>query len=286
MLIKDKFNPIFFFFFEIHSNLAKKYINFYNKEFIQNTIIYGFDGSGKYTFVNSIINSIYKKNIKKNKYNVKIGTKEVRIISSNYHFELLLDKYNNNFNNICEIIEYLTESKEINDICAVKIIVIRNILACKNDLLLFLKNKIETSGNNYRFFLIADRISTINNKYRGIFHYINIPYENKEIITQFFEKKINNFNKKLFNSITKNTLNLNTILTEYELGLVNIKNINFQIILKRLLNELLNDKNLEHKKKHDIINEYSKYSSRLVNCYKEQIHYEALLSNIIYIYHK
>lgn len=324
MLIKDKFNPIFLDDFEINKNIAKKYLNFYNKEFIQNTIIYGSKGTGKYTFVNCIINSIYKKNIKKNKYNVKVGSKEVRIISSNYHFEILLDKYNNNFNNLCEIINYLTESKEINDICALKIIVIRNILACKNDLLMFLKSKIETSGNNYRFFLIADRISTINNKYRGLFHYINIPYENKEIITHFFEKKINNFNKKLFNSITKNTLNLNTILTEYELGLVNksksfidlkytkifnlikdskknpdniikirdeiyeinIKNIDFQIILKRLLNELLNDKTLDKNKKFDVINEYSKYSSRLVNCYKEQIHYESLLCNLIYIYHK
>ncbi len=324
MLIKDKFNPIFLQDFEINKNIAEKYKNFYSKDYIQDTIIYGSGGSGKYTFVNSIINTIYEKKIKKNKSTIKLGSKEVRIVSSNYHFEILLDKYNNNFSNLCDLIDLLTESKEINNICVVKIIIIRNLSCCKNDLLLFLKSKIETSGNSFRFFLITDSVSTIESKYRGFFHFINIPNEKKDIITKFYEKNIENFNKKLFNSILKNTSNLNVILTEYELGLlnksksfidlkftkiynlikdskknpdniikirdeiyeINIKNLDFQIILKRLLKELINDKNIPDDKKHEIINEFSTYSVRIVTCYKEQIHYEALLSRLIYIYHK
>lgn len=324
MLIKDKFNPIFLNDFEIHKNIAEKYKNFYDKEFIQDTIIYGNNGSGKYTFVTSIINTIYGVNIKKNKSIIKIGSKEVKIVSSNYHFEILLDKYNNNFSNLCELIDLLTESKEINNVCTVKIIIIRNLKSCKNDLLQFLKSKIEASGDSFRFFLITNSVSTIENKYRGFFHLINIPNEKKDVITKFYEKNIENFNKKLFNSILKNTSNLNVILTEYELGLlsksksfidlkftkiynlikdsnknpdnivkirdeiyeINIKNIDFEIILKKLLKELLTNSTIPDNKKHEIVSEYSKYSIRIINCYKEQIHYEALLSNIIYIYHK
>jgi hypothetical protein len=324
MLIKDKFNPIFLKDYEINKKLSEKYKNFYDKDYIQDTIIYGNKGSGKYTFVNSIINSIYKTHIKKHKTIIKLGSKEFKLVISNYHFEILLDKYNNNFNNLCDIINYLTESKEINDICALKIIVIRNISSCKNDLLLFLKSKIEKSGNNYRFFLITDRISAIKIKYKGFFHCINVPYENKEIIANFFEKNIDNFNKKLFNNILKYTSNLNVLLTDYELGLlnksksfldlkftkifnfikdanknpeniikirdeiyeINIKNIDFQIILKKILSELLSDKTIDNSKKQEIIYEYSKYSKRIVTCYKEQIHYESLICNLIYIYHK
>ena len=324
MLIKDKFNPVYLDDYEINKNIAHKYKKFYDKNFIINTLIYGENGSGKYTFACSILNTIYKTNIKKTKIIIKIGIKEYSIVSSNYHFEILLDKYNNNYNNLCDLINYLTESKEINNNCNLKIIIIRNISSCKNDILLFLKSKIDNSSSNYRFFLIIDEISLINKKFRGFFHYINIPYEKKEIVTEFYKKNIINFNNKLFSSIIKNTSNLNIILTDYELGLVNklkpflelkynkiyyyikdslknpeniikireeiyeinIKNYNVKTILKKLLKELLYDKAIDSNKKYEIIKAYSNYSKRIINCYKEQIHYESLISNIIYIYHK
>ena len=71
-------------------------------------------------------------------------------------------------------------------LCNLKIILIRNLSYCKNEILLFLKNKIETCGNNYRFFLITDKITNINMKYKGLFHYINVCYEDKKIITNYF----------------------------------------------------------------------------------------------------
>jgi hypothetical protein len=323
MLIKDKYNPIFLKDFIINKKIAEKYSKFYNKSNITNTIIYGEKGGGKYTFIKSIINTIYDNNIVTKNIIIKLGSKEHKIILSNYHFEILVDKYNNNNNNICEIINYLTESEGINNLCNFKIIIIRNLNVCKNELLLFLKNKIESVGN-YRFFITTNKISSINKKYKGLFHFINFVKENKAIITNYYENRIDNFNKKLFQNIIKDTSNLNIILTNYELGLlnksksfldikykkifdlikdsinnpenivkirdeiyeINIKNINFSEILIKLFNELLKDKNIENKKKHDIINAYSKYSINIVNCYKEQIHYESLLSNIIYIYHK
>ena len=324
MLIKDKFNPIFLEDFEINKNLAIKYKNFYDRYYIPNTLIYGGNGCGKYTFVTALLNNIYKINIKKTKITLRIDNKDYNLLSSNYHFEILLDKYNYNFNNLCELINNLTESKEVNSNCNIKIIIIRNISSCKNDLLFFLKNKIDNASNNYRFFLITDKISIIDTKFRGFFHYINIPYESKEVITEFYKKNIKKFNKKIFSSIIKNTSNINIILTDYELGLVsrvkslielkynkiynyikdslknpeniikireeiydnNIKNNNFDIILKKILKKLLYEKTLTNDKKQEIIKEYSNYSERTIKCYKKQIHYEALLSNIIYIYHK
>ena len=97
MLIKDKFNPIFLNDFIINKNVANKYLNFYDKDFISDTIIYGNNGLEKYTFANSVLNTIYKTKILKSKTNLKIGSKEHKLITSNYHFEILLDKYNNNF---------------------------------------------------------------------------------------------------------------------------------------------------------------------------------------------
>lgn len=323
MLIKDKYNPLLLKDFVINKKIATKYDKFYDKNFIPNTIVYGNNGVGKYTFVKCLLNSIYDKEIFTKNVVLKIGSKEHNILSSNYHFEILVDKYNNNINNICEILDFLTESKEINGVCNLKIVIIRNICYCKNDILSFIKNKIESSANNYRFFLITNKISTINNKYRGIFHFINFVQEDKNIIINYFQEKIPKFNKALFTKLIKDSSNLNYILTNYELGLLtktksfselkikkimglikesiknpdniikireeiyelNIKNLNFNDILKKILKLLLEDKNLSHDKKFKIIQLYSSYSQKIVNCFKEQIHYEALLSGIIYVYH-
>ena len=324
MLIKDKFYPIFLKDYEINKKTVEKYKNYFNKDYITNILVYGNSGSGKYTFCKSILNTIYNQNIKTSKNVVKISGKEQKLIVSNYHFEILIDKYNNNTSNICDIIDFITENKEVNNICKLKIILIRNLHFCKGDLLIFLKNKIETCGNNYRFFITSSSISRLNSKYRGFFDFIHIPYDSTENITSYFEKKIDNFNKKNFLKIVKETKNLNEILTNYELSLlskskafielklnkiyslikdsiknpenvckirdeiyeVNIKNLDFNIIIKKLLQLLLKDEELLHNKKHEIIEEYAKYSLRIYNAYKEQIHYEALISKIIYIYHK
>jgi len=324
MLIKDKFNPISFNDYEINKKIIEKYKYCFNKDYIPNILVYGNSGSGKYTFCKSIINTIYNKNIKTSNNIIKIGSKEQKIIVSNYHFEILIDKYNNNTSNISDMIDYITENKEINNICKLKIIIIRNLNNCKNDLLIFLKNKIETCGNNYRFFIITNSISRLINKYRGFFLFIYIPYDTIENITSYFGKRIENFNKTKFSKIVKETRNLNKLLTMYELSLVsntkpfleiklnriyllvkdsiknidniskirdeiyeiNIKNLDFNIIIKKLLDILLKDKDLLHDKKHEIIRAYGDYSIRICNSYKKQIHYEALISKIIYIYHK
>ena len=324
MLIKDKFNPIFLKDYEINKKIVEKYKNYFNKDYITNILVHGNSGSGKYTFCKCILNTIYNQNIKTSKNIVKISGKEQKLIVSNYHFEILIDKYNNNTSNICNVIDFITENREINNVCKLKIIIIRNLHFCKCDLLIFLKNKIETCGNNYRFFIISNSISRLNSKYRGFFDFIHIPYDSIENITSYFEKKIDNFNKKNFLKIIKETRNLNELLTNYELSLlskskyfielklnkiyslikdslknpenvckirdeiydVNIKNLDFDIIIKKILNLLLKDKELLHNKKHEIIEEYGKYSLRIHNAYKEQIHYESLISKIIYIYHK
>ena len=79
------------------------------------------------------------------------------------------------------------------------------------------------------------------------------------------------------------------------INFVSCSDINMEIAKKtasennlkaQTVEELLSDKTISYNEKHEVVNAYSKFSVRIVNCYKEQIHYEALLSNLIYIYHK
>ena len=253
MLLKDKYTPLFLKNFVINKNTATKYLNFYSKYFILDSIIYGPNGCGKYTFFKAILNTIYNKEIKVKYKNFKLGNKEKVIPCSDYHFEILIDKYNNN--NLIEIIDLLTESKDINNKCFIKIILLRNIHFCNQDFLNYLKVKVESSRDNYRFFLIStNNISVINNKCKGIFHKIPLKYDSKENIINFYKNNIENFNEKKFLKCfnKQSTLNLNELLTNYELYLeqsgkffvqASISNIikhikgapqHFQIILKKL----------------------------------------------------
>ena len=177
MLLKDKYCPYFLKDFIINKYSADRCYKLIDNTHIPHTLFYGPEGSGKYTLAKAILNTLYDIKIKTTPLLFKINGKDIEINYSNYHFEILIDKYNKT--QLYEIIEYLTESKEINDTCYIKIIVLRNINYFNKKIFSFLKNKIETSSTNYRFFAISNHISTIPNSFRGLFTYIPLKYKKK-----------------------------------------------------------------------------------------------------------
>ena len=188
----------------------------------------------------------------------------------------------------------------------------------------FLKNKIESSGDNYRFFVIANNISYVPNKLRGLFFFFffffffKMEYEKKRNFEDFFKQNKMNYDKKLI----KNHNNLNILFTKNELTLVsksktfnelkekqiiklikdsvnnpdnilkirdilyeiNIKNIKMIQILRNILSYFLNE-NLDYDKKIRLCQLFAKYDHRVQMSYKAQIHYESLFMEIIQLLH-
>jgi len=317
--------PVFLDDFELNKSLSEKASKLFSKTFIPNTIIHGPPGSGKFHLARCILNTIHNKEILLNKKLFKIGTKELYINTSNYHFEICIDKYNFNKSILIELIEYLTEGKDINFDTQLKIIFIRNLNYVNNDFLVYLKNKIELSSDNYRFIITTNNLSTISKKYFGLFTFLRIPYNSKENIKKYLinNSKNNENNEKTIKKILEKTQNLNEIFlllelnnsstyksTEYysekkilkhikesidkpdnileirnELYNLNIKNIKLLPIFKSILYKFLGSSDISDEKKYKMIDCFSKYNSREVCSYKQQIHYEALIMEINIIYH-
>jgi hypothetical protein len=320
MLLKDKYCPIFLKDFIINKNTANLCSKLIDKTYIPHILVSGPEGCGKYTLTKAILNSLYETNIQSRIKTFKINGKDIEITCSNYHFEILIDKYSNNKTLIYDIIEYLTESKDINNTSYIKIIILRNINYCSKEILSFLKNKIETSGVDYRFFAISNHISPIPNTFRGLFTYIHLKYETKETLQIFFKKNKIPLKKK---SSLFDTKNLNNLFVIYEHSIVssyktfsdlkenqiiilikdsinnpdniikireiiyqiNIKNIKIYSILRNILYHFLSNKEVTASKKNKICEIFAKYDNRSRISYKAQIHYEALFSELIYCYH-
>ena len=116
----DKHMPVYIDDFQIHLNLKQK-LNILSKNDISNILLYGLNGSGKLTIAKCLINSYYKQNIITKKNIIKINAKELKFISSDYHFEIILNKYFNkkNFN---KLLKFLCSNNEINNKCNFKTI--------------------------------------------------------------------------------------------------------------------------------------------------------------------
>jgi hypothetical protein len=317
MLLKDKFSPVFLKDFIINKDVSNVCSKLISNNYIPHMLFHGPIGSGKYTTAKSIINTIYGENIVSYNKIFKINGKEIELKCSNYHFEILIDKYNSNRSMICDIIDYFTETQDINAECHTKIIIIRNLNYLNPDFLSFLKNKMEVSNEYYRFFTIAHNVSYIPNKFRGLFTYIRIAYNNDKIINNFFKTK------GLILPKCSKSKNLNELLTLYELDnspsyktfnhnkqtqiislikdainnpdnilkirdilyIINIKNIKVNTILKNILRHFIDMKDFDFNKKKQLCEICALYDERTNHSYKNQIHYEALFSKIIYIYH-
>lgn len=233
MLLKDKYKPTFLNETQLNSKFYKRISNIYdNPNNVLNTIIHGPKGCGKFTLVKCLLNTLFKEDIVCSQKTIKIQVnsveKEIEIVSSEYHFEIYLDKYL--FSNklyLFSLIDNITESKEINDSSHKKIIVIRNINHAPREFINYIKSKMEKIGASCLFLLTTNNISKLGKSIMGNFIHFRLPYPEKEDIKNFInqifiKENINKKNNKFIkNIIDYNECNLSSIMLNLELNLNN-----------------------------------------------------------------
>ena len=236
MLLKDKYCPLFLKDSLINQKYYKKFGSIFNENNMLNTIVHGPKSCGKFSIIKCLINSLYNENIKCTNKTFKISVnnteKEIVVNSSEYHFEIYLDKYL--FNNklyLFGLIDNITDSKEINGITKKKIVIIRNINHAPNEFLNYIKSKMEKISASCVFFLTTNNISKIHKSMLGHFMCFRLPYPEKKELKSLITTIISNENmaKKsptFINSlIEQNNFNISTILLNLEL---NINNTNYR----------------------------------------------------------
>ena len=304
----DKHMPVYIDDFQIHLNLKQK-LNILSKNDISNILLYGLNGSGKLTIAKCLINSYYKQNIITKKNIIKINAKELKFISSDYHFEIILNKYFNkkNFN---ELLKFLCSNNEINNKCNFKLILIKNIEYIDNHSLLIMKNILEK--NRFIKFILISNTSNLNTFFKGFFLLLKIPKPKKIEVYNYLNTICKH---KIDLEYLDNYVNLNTLFPIININTINnyndpyeyythkliklisstkVSNINkirdiiyellskgYDIVLiyKNIYKQLL--KTIDDSKKYNLIELYSNIN--INKSFKSVIHIEALIINIMNI---
>ena len=331
MLLKDKYNPYFFEEFIIHKKIVSRLKVLSQYSDLLNIVLYGPEGTGKYTIAKNILSNLYGKDIYKTKeYTISVknsnNTKEFTILQSNYHFEIGINKYIfNDKNSLSNVLDKLSSNRNI--INKYNIILIRNIDYLSTESLTFFKRKLETIYNNCSFILTCHSISSFCNILKSRFTYVRVPLpESVELIDflNIIKKKesinVTNTNIKDIVKISKNSIPKSLFILEYSLingkylkyvdpikieiknlvklifstnvhmipkireGLysLTVKNIDTNFILKEILKISLKSK-CNNKCKQEIISLMASFSHKKCESYKELVHVEALLINIMYV---
>jgi len=305
----DKYKPVYIDDFKIHLNLKSVLIRLYKND-ISNILLYGLEGSGKLTIAKCLINSFYKTDIKTKKNCIKINNKELKFNSSDYHFEIILDKYFNK-KNFDELLMYLCSNTDINNKCKFKLIIIKNIEYIDNYSLLIIKNILE-KNHSIKFILISNK-SNINKFFKGFFLLLKIPKPKKSEVYSFLKNTDTDINistldknvnlNTLFPILTINTVTkyiepydyyinklIKLILTKKVINIIKIrdilyelvsKNYNIHFIINTIFNHLL--KNNSVSKKINLIELYSNINKNIHKSFKSIIHIESLLINMMNI---
>ena len=305
----NKYNPVYIDDFELHTKLKSKLIRLYKND-ISNILLYGSEGSGKLTIARCLINSFYKINIVSKKNCIKINNKELKFNSSDYHFEIILDKYFNK-KNFDELLLYLCSNTDINNKCKFKLIIIKNIEYINYYSLLLIKNILEKQ-HGIKFILISNK-SNVNTFFKGFFLLLKIPKPSKTEVYNFL--KNNNINidiNTLDNDVNLNTLipvlTINTvtkyiepynyyttkiiklIISKKVSNIIKIRDILYELISKNynihfIINTIFNNllKNISLSKKINLIDLYSDINKNIHKSFKSIIHIESLLINMMNI---
>lgn len=309
-MLYDKYKPVFLDDYKIHLNIIPK-LNILCKKDISNILLYGPKGSGKLTLIKSLLNTYYKTNIIQTDKLVKINNKELVFKESKYYFEVILDKYYNK-KKFEEILLYLCDSNDINN--KFKLIIIKNIEYISNESFRIIKYFIEKKYNTIRFIFITSNISNINPFFKGFFLLLRLPYPNKNELFNYVST-IYNINSLKIKSIINDTNNLTSLFLLLEINMINkytcpyktlsnkfikllegknnnilkirellytimSKNYDLKIICHNILKQILSS---ECDNKKEIIELYTYYDNKNKS-FKNIIHTEALLINIIKLY--
>lgn len=284
----------------VHPNIFKKLKNI-TYETCDNFIFYGPNGSGKYTLFKLLIEHIFKKKIITKKETLNLNKKTIDILISSHHYEIFLDYKKFDKIILIQLLEYLTQSKAINQ--DYKIIFFRNAHFLSIEMMSFIKNSIETKGGYIKYMFTTNNINKI--KYSSLFINIRVPLPLKETIINIIgpqytnmiqEQKCNltrimfliKYNKTSFKSSQlKNKLikyiksgNINNIETIRSLIYEMIsKNYNKTKFIKELFDSI-------YPKTPDIIEKTITISNNIINSYKDTIHIEYYCIYLLIYYNK
>ena len=121
----------------VHPKIVNKLKNI-EYETMNNFIFYGPNGSGKSTLVKLLLEIIFKKPIIPREEIITLKKKDIKLFISPFHFEIYLDQKKYDKNLITLLLEYLTQSKSINE--KYKIIYFKNAHFLSEETLSYIKN--------------------------------------------------------------------------------------------------------------------------------------------------
>lgn len=162
----------------IHKNIYDKLYNIIKSKDILNLYIYGKEGTGKYSlgkyYINKYINNDIVNNL--NNESCEYESKEILYRRSNFHYEIIINKYNfTDFNLIIKLLDRITyKNLKINKFK--NIILIKNIHYVRLNIIKLLKTYIEKYYNCNIFIFISSL--NIPNEFKGIFTPIRVPVPN------------------------------------------------------------------------------------------------------------
>ena len=221
MLIRNQYSPKKIEEYIVHKELAKSINKMYFNN-INNTLLHGPPGSGKYTLALSLLNSLFGSDI----YNSKVlelslkvpnnNTKTVHIRQSKYHFEILVNKYSfNDRYSLISFIQTIHDTKNIHT-NGINIIVIKNMDKLSSEVLEYFKRGLEIKFNTLRIIGTCSSLCKLN-KIRDSMSCFKIPYPLKNDILNLIntitsKEKIEIDNSKKMEIIESSGKNINKLM--------------------------------------------------------------------------
>jgi DNA polymerase III delta prime subunit len=219
--------------FKLNQGLVKTVKNMIYDNEIMNTCIYGTNGVGKFTTAKTALRELYGPGIyNTNEKNFKFKTKEITLLSSQYHFELKLNQYTfTDKSSFIELIKYFCESYNVHT-NNYQIILIKNAHYLTYESTLSLKKLSEKYNKTIRFIITSNSITKIRSSLTN-FIYIRIPIETITNSVNYYQSICENekitMNYDLETIIRDNKFNIKKILLELETIHVSGKRFNVEI---------------------------------------------------------
>jgi len=228
-----KYNPEKLDGFELNHGLKKTIQNMIHDNEIMNTCFYGSNGVGKYTAAKAALRELYGPGVyNSNEKHFKFKSKEITMLSSQYHFELKLNQYTfTDKSSFIELIKYFCESYNVHT-NNYQIILIKNAHYLTAESVQSLKKLSEKYVKTIRFIITTHSIS----KMRPIltnFIYIRVPCETIKNALNYYQricdKENITMNYNLETIIRDNKFNITKILLELETIHISGKRFNVEI---------------------------------------------------------